>query len=62
MDLLIQAAQSALLAYDASWRKEFIESSHGLIAKQRSDRMRREHISKQELDIEAVIRDCKVLA
>lgn len=62
MDLLISAAQAALVAYNGSWRKQFIEMSHGVIAKQRSERMKREHISQQELDIEDVIRSIKVPA
>ena len=62
MDLLIKAADAALVAYHGHWRRQFIEMSHAVIAKQRSERMKREHISQQELDIEDVIRSIKVPA
>jgi hypothetical protein len=62
MDALIAAAEAALVAYDGHWRRGFIEMSHAVIAKQRSERMRRDHIIQQELDIEDVIRSIKVPA
>jgi hypothetical protein len=62
VDLLISAADAALATYRGHWRRQFIEMSHGVIAKQRSGRMKREHISQQELDIEDVIRSIKVSA
>lgn len=62
MDILIKAANQALLTYYHHWRRGFIEASHREIKRQRSPRMIREYASQQELDIEDVIRSIKVSA
>ncbi|MEY9247571.1 hypothetical protein [Bradyrhizobium elkanii] len=61
MNELLFAAHCASEAFHRHWLRGFIEASHGVIRRQRSERMFRAHVDQQFQDIEDVVRSSAII-